>query len=57
MSCNDKGLTVGELTIAICALLFAAFLWSSMSKNENDSKTELRTINISSFVQELPKSI
>ena len=40
MKSSNKGLTVGELTIAIGAVLIASLIWSSLQDKEQ-SKTSL----------------
>ncbi len=47
MDTKDQGLTVGELTMAIGALIIAGLIWSSLNKKEESSQTmELRRENI-----------
>ena len=49
MASKDQGLTVGELTIAIGALLVAGLIWSSISNNENSNQSlRMQTDHISS---------
>ncbi len=45
MNFNDKGLTVGELTMAVGALLVAALIWSSCTKQDDSSTKNLEPIN------------
>ncbi len=38
MNSRDQGLTVGELTIAIAALLITLIAWSSFTRKNDSSK-------------------
>ena len=41
MNLKDKGLTVGELTIAISALIIAALIWSNISQKDSSQANAL----------------
>ena len=48
MQSKDHGLTVGQLTMAIAALLIASLLWTAINK-----KNESKNISSNAFVHSL----
>ncbi len=45
MNPKDKGLTVGELTMAIGVLIIASLVWSSFNKKDGAQPSSLESIN------------
>ena len=45
MNSSNKGLTVGELTMAIGALILAALIWSSFNRKEAPKENAINQLN------------
>lgn len=57
MESRNKGLTVGELTMAIGALVLGALVWTSFSNNEEESSNVfLDSINSQAGLSKVIKS-
>ena len=50
MRSKEQGLTVGELTIAISALIITGLIWTTIS-NKEEAKDSSNTINHPSFLK------
>ena len=48
MNSEEQGLTVGELTMAIGALILASLIWTTLAKREETKRTS-QSINYSSL--------
>ncbi len=46
MNFKNEGLTVGELSIAIAALIIVYFLWTSLTKDKNNQDVSMLTSNL-----------
>ena len=47
---NDKGLTVGELTMAISALIIASLIWSAFKGKNESTNFHHNDLNISQVI-------
>ncbi len=45
MDKRNQGLTVGELTIAIAAIILIFFVWSGINKSNNDRSRQISIIS------------
>ena len=58
MNSQEQGLTVGELTIAIGALIIASLIWTTIVKKEEDRSTSYilnySSLSLSKTIQSIP---
>ena len=50
MNLRNRGLTVGELSIAIATLLIVGFIWTSLTKSNEKQEVSMLTKNSSELV-------
>ena len=50
MSSKNDGLTVGELSIAIAALLIVGFIWTSLTKDKGNQEVSMSIENSSELI-------
>ena len=51
MNLKNDGLTVGELSISIAALIIIVFIWTNLTKDKGNQEISIRLSNSSAISQ------